>query len=329
MPAAAAFGLPLSSILILPFFIPMAILTRRSFLQISAAAGVAAATAPFASRLGATPAPFARSGAPRLRLSLTAMSFSRYFTINRGKAVAVAPDKALDVFKFVDYCAAHGCDAEPTTYFFAEETDEFLARLRRHCFLRGVSITSAPISNNFSLPKGPAREQDIAHVKRWIDRAVVLGAPQVRVFVGQTDASSREEADKLVIAGLEECGDYAGRHGIILCVENHDVTNTAARLLPIIKAVKNSFVGLNLDPGMAVADPYQEFAACLPYAVNIHVKTDLNVAGKRQPMDFPRIARLLRDGGYQGWVALKYESQEDPYVAVPRTLQDMKPLFAG
>lgn len=304
-------------------------ISRRSFLQISGAAGLACAGSPFASRLPATPAPFARSGAPRLKLSVSAMSFARYFTYNRGKAVAVAPDKALDVFKFVDYCAAHGCDAEPTTYFFTEETDEYLVRVRRHCFLRGTAITSAPISNNFSLPKGPARDQDLAHVKRWIDHAAVLGTSQVRVFIGQTDALSREEADQLVIAGLEECGEYAGKRGVFLAIENHDVTNTAARLLPIVKAVKNSWVGLNLDAGLAVADPYQEFATCLPFAVNIHLKTDLTVAGKREPMDFPRIARLLRAGGYQGWVALKYESQEDPYVAVPRALEAMKSAFVG
>jgi hydroxypyruvate isomerase len=36
----------------------------------------------------------------------------------------------------------------------------------------------------------------------------------------------------------------------------------------------------------------------------------------------------LRDGGYQGWIALEYEAKEDSAVAVPRYLQEMKALFA-
>jgi hypothetical protein len=60
----------------------------------------------------------------------------------RGKANPKVPaGKATDMFRFLDFCAAHGVDAEPTTYFFAEETDAYLLRLRRHAFLRGVALS--------------------------------------------------------------------------------------------------------------------------------------------------------------------------------------------
>jgi len=39
--------------------------------------------------------------------------------------------------------------------------------------------------------------------------------------------------------------------------------------------------------------------------------------------------KILRDANYQGYVALEYESKEDPWTAVPRLLKQMKELFAA
>lgn len=300
--------------------------TRRDFLKLSATASLALAAGPL---VHATPAPLERGPKGRIRLSLKAISFGKYFPYNRGRKVEVPAEKALDVFTFIDYCAAHRVDAEPTTYYFTEDTNDYLMKIRRHAFLRGVSLTGAPISNNFSLPKGPERDKDLAHVKHWIDNAAALGAPQVRVFIGQTDKISRDEADKLAIAALEEYGDYAGRKGVFLSIENHDVTNTPARLLSIVKAVKNSWVGLNVDLQLDGDDQYNDVAKLVPYTTNVHLKSDIVMGGKRGPIDYKRLVNILRDGGYRGWVALKYEQQEDPYTAVPRFLDEMRAALAS
>jgi hypothetical protein len=41
-------------------------------------------------------------------------------------------------------------------------------------------------------------------------------------------------------------------------------------------------------------------------------------------MDLERVARLLREGNYQGYVALEYEAAPDPWQAVPLWLKKMK-----
>ena len=119
----------------------------------------------------------------------------------RGKPNAkVPPGKATDLFRFADYCAAQGCDgAELTSYFFAEESDDYLLKLRRHCFLRGIAISGTAIGNNFSHPKGPKRDEEIATTKKWIDRAALLGAPHIRVFAGNIPQGDNEAA------ALERC----------------------------------------------------------------------------------------------------------------------------
>jgi sugar phosphate isomerase/epimerase len=305
---------------------------RRDFLKLGTAAGLAAIAAPQSLSAAPDRGPFQRTGKPILRLSLAAYSFRDTFPIMRGKPnTKVPPGKAIDMFKFIDYCGAHGCDAEPTTYFFAEESDEYLLKLRRHAFLRGVALSGTAIGNNFSHPKGPKRDAEIALTKKWIDRAAVLGAPHIRVFAGVTKEIPRDEADKLVISALEECCDYAGKRGIFLGLENHDSIGSAATLLPMVKAVRSPWIGINLDSGnFRTPDPYKDFAECVPYSVNVQFKTEVqpSTASAKQPADFKRFTQLLRDGGYQGWVALEYEGKEDPAVAVPRHLDEMRRLFA-
>jgi sugar phosphate isomerase/epimerase len=305
--------------------------SRRELLKLGAAAGLATLAAPLVARAASPRGPFNRTGKPILRLSLAAYSFRDTFPIMRGKPNPKVPaDKAIDMFKFIDYCGAHGCDAEPTTYFFAEESDAYLIKLRRHAFLRGVALSGTAIGNNFSHPKGPKRDAEIELTKKWIDRAAVLGAPHIRVFAGVTKELPRADADKLVISALEECCDYAGKKGVFLGLENHDSIGSAATLLPMVKAVQSPWIGVNLDSGnFRTADPYQDFAECVPYSVNVQFKTEVHPAGgAKVPADFKRFTKLLRDGGYQGWVALEYEGKEDPATAVPRHLEEMRALFA-
>jgi len=313
--------------------------TRRDFLKLSTAAGLAAAVTPLASRAANDPGPYHRTGKPTLRLSLAAYSFRENFPLMRGKPnTKVPPGRETDLFRFADYCAAQGCEGtELTSYFFAEETDEYLLRLKRHCFLHGIPISGTAIGNNFSLPKGPKLDAEIATTKKWIDRAALLGAPHIRVFAGivPKDAAkdlSRAAADKMVIESLAECGEYAAKRGIFLGLENHDSIGSAATLLPMVRTVNNPWVGVNLDSGnFRTADPYRDFAECVPYAVNVQFKVEVHPAGASAsgPADLKRHTQLLRDGGYQGWVALEYEAKEDSAVAVPRYLAQMRELFAG
>ncbi len=307
--------------------------TRRTFLQLAGAAAVAAAATPLSLGAPPSPGPFRRAGRPRLRLSLAAYSFREFFPVNRGRPNPKAtPDRAMDMFGFIDYCAAHGCEGtELTSYFFAKESDDYLLELRRHAFLSGIAISGTAIGNNFSHPRGPKRDEQIAFTKQWIDRAALLGAPHIRVFAGVTRELERAEADKLVISALEECCDYAGKKGIFLGLENHDSIGSADALLPMVKAVNSPWLGINLDSGnFRTSDPYQDFARCVPYSINVQFKTEVHDgADGKKPADLKRFTRILRDGGYQGWVALEYEAAEDPKQAVPRLLQELNGILAG
>lgn len=272
--------------------------------------------------------PFKRTGKPRLQLSLAAYSFRDTFQHRD-------PAKRITMFDFVDYCADQRlAGVELTSYYFPEALDDaYLLKLKRHAFLRGVAVSGSAVGNNFVLPKGPPRDEQIAGVKKWIDRCALLGAPHIRVFSGPTSKDlPLADAKKLCIEALEECGDYAGKFGIFLGLENHGGTVAEPRdLLDIVQAVKSQWVGVNLDTGnFQTDDPYADLARCAPYAVNVQYKVEIHRRGQKENeiADMSRVMKILRDANYQGYVALEYEAKEDPWKTIPDWLQKMRAAMA-
>ena len=280
--------------------------------------------------------PIKRAGAPRLLLSLAGYSFREYFKdANHKRDAKPDPTKQIDLFQFIDYCAEHGCQGtELTSYYFPPTLDQdFLIRIKRHAFLRGIEISGTAVGNTFTFPAGPERDQEIANTKKWIDYAAIMGAPHIRIFAGAArPGMSPEEAKHLCIPAIEECCEYAGGKGIFLGLENHGgIVSTAEEILEIVRAVKSPWLGINLDTGnFRTDDPYADLVKIAPYAVNVQMKGEVQPRGKAvEPADLPRLVKILRDADYQGYVALEYESKEDPWTAVPRLLKQMKELFAA
>lgn len=219
--------------------------------------------------------PIVRSGPPRLRLGLAAYSFRDSFR---------DPAK-MDFMKFLDFCAAHGCDgAELTSYYFpADVSDAMLLAVRRHAFLRGVSVTGTAVGNTFALPDGPELEKEKAGVRQWIDRAAVLGAPHIRVFAGSAKGIDEAAARKQVIRSLEELGSYAATKGVWLGVENHGgVVATPDGLLEIVRAVQSpaeELYDLRKDPAQLVNVATQPDYASQRRDLAAQLERELKAAG--------------------------------------------------
>lgn len=274
--------------------------------------------------------PFERFGAPRLRLGLAAYSFRNYFKTTKGKPNEKVPaEEQIEMTGFIRFCAEQNCGgAELTSYFFDPEVgDDYLAECRHLAHVTGVEICGTAVGNNFSFPKeAPERAEQMDYVKKWIDRAAILGAPHIRVFAGKHPKGvTEEDAETNAAEALEEAGAYAGTKGVFLGIENHDSIGTADRLLRIVRAVKSPWVGVNLDTGnFRVEDPYPEIEASAPYAVNVQVKVNMKHGDAPEPADLERIGKILKDAGYQGYVTLEYEEDDNPFEAIPPVLDRMR-----
>lgn len=269
--------------------------------------------------------PLKRQGPSRFKLSLVGYSFRKYF--NEKDAA-----KKITLFDFVDYCAAQGFSAaELTGYYFPKPaTDEYLIKLKRHAYLHGVAISGTSVGHNFAQPKGPKLDEQIAATKKWVNAAAIMGAPYVRVFAAAGKGVPLADAQKQCIAALEECAEYAGTKGIFIGLENDQgITMDATQTLALVEGVKSPWFGLNLDLGnFHTADPYADVAKCAPYAVNVHCKVATHpIGGAKEPADYARQFKILRDVNYQGYIALEYEAELDPYQAIPDWMKKVKEQF--
>ncbi|MGQ9733145.1 MAG: sugar phosphate isomerase/epimerase family protein [Candidatus Zipacnadales bacterium] len=297
---------------------PLAKMSRRNLIARSVVGGLGVGL--LATAGGGAVEVLSRPTEPRLRWSCCAYSFRQYLQ---------GGNRRMSLEDFIHLCAGWGLEGvELTSYYFEATAPEYCHRLRRACFLAGLDISGTAIGNTLAVPPGEGRDRQVALVRQGVDLAVELGAPCVRVFGGPVPKdASLEQATAWVIETLREVEPHAAERGVFLALENHGgVTATADGLLQILQTVESEWVGANLDTGnFHSSDPYAEIARVAPYAVNVHLKTEVRVAGQpAQPADFARIARILREAHYSGYVSLEYEAREDPLTAVPRLVTDIR-----
>lgn len=298
---------------------------RRSFLRSCSLATASATVGAFGltKRASAIEA-IVRNGKPKFKFSVAAYS---YRDLLRGK------EPELTLADFIDDCARMNLEGtELTSYFFPQPvTNEHLRSLKQQCFRLGLDVSGTAVGNDFGHPERDERQKQIAHVKQWVDYAEILGAPVIRIFAGhQKKGVSPAQSHSLMVSAIEECCDYAGQHGVHLALENHGgPTATSEGLLAFVRDVKSPWFGVNLDTGnFRTADPYGDMAKAAPYALNVQVKVAISSAdGKKEPSNFKRIAKILRDSNYRGYVVLEYEEKDDPRKQCPRYIDELREVL--
>lgn len=288
----------------------MALVRRRDCLR-AIPLGAAAAFAG-----GAAPA-----GKARLKTAICAYSYRQ----------ALAR-KAMTYEDLVRLAVEHGVDGlDLTVYWFPSTSDEFLLPLRRLAYRNAVEIYSIAIRTDMCRPEPEAREKEVSEVRRWVDVAEKLGAGHIRVFGGNVPTGrTEEEAVVWVVETLKRSADYAGSKGVILGLENHGgITARAQRILEIVRKTDSPWVGINLDTGNFREDPYGQMEMCVPYAVNVQVKSEMRGPdGRAERQDWDRIGAMLAQAGYRGYLSLEYEAAEDPATAMPRLLAELRRVTA-
>jgi sugar phosphate isomerase/epimerase len=295
-------------------------LTRRGFAAASLAAPAAFAQAPQASK-----ARVIRQPGAAVRLALNAYSFNQPLR-----------DKSMDWNGVVDYCAQHGIYAlDATGYYFdtypKAPAPATIHALKRRAFLNGVTFCGTGVRNDFAVTDSAARTRDITMVKEWIEAASLMGASVIRVFSGGkvADGSTFDKTLEWMIPAFQECAAHGARHGVIVGLQNHnDFAKTAAETIRITEAVNSEWFGVILDVGsLRQADPYDEIARLLPYAVSWQLKESVFYGTKELPTDLARVKAIIDKGGYRGVLPIETLGAGDPKVKVARFIEQVRAVF--
>jgi len=138
-----------------------------------------------------------------------------------------------------------------------------------------------------------------------------------------------DDAFAWVIESIEKCLPHAERHGVVLALENHwGLTRTPEGVLRIVNAIQSPWLGALMDTGNFLEEPYPKLEQMAPKTVFVQAKTYFG-GGEwyTLELDYARIAKMLRDVNYRGYVSLEFEGKEDPATGVPKSLEVLRKAF--
>lgn len=323
--------------------------SRRSFLKssVTAAAGASAFTAA-APRLRAAEEVGSSAGvAAKARVQLAVSTYSYWHF----KATKVTVEEVVEK---VAALGVSGVDLlhrqmdlpekEPLT----TEHLSYLRRLKRQALGYGVSYCCLSIHQDFVDPDPTFLRQQVEHTKKCLDIAHELGVTCLRINSGRWNTIKsfddlmaargvepvlpgyrEDDGFKWCQQCLEDCLSHAEKSGVVLGLENHwGLTRTPAGLIRLTDAIRSPWLGVLMDTGNFLEDPYGKLEAIAPRTVFVQAKT---YPGGGEwytlDLDYPRIAGILARAGYRGWVSLEMEGKETADTAVPKSIALLRRAF--
>ena len=315
--------------------------SRRQFLATSLTA-TAAALVPAAPAAAAAPAPRRRP----IQLGISSYSYWHFRTAKVSIETVIEKTAALGVAG-VDILHRQMDIPEKEPLTAAHRS--YLQKLKRHAFRHGVDLICLSIHQDFVDPSADYRRQQVEHTIKCIEIASALGIPCIRLNSGRwnTIASfddlmkargeepilpghTEDEGFKWCQDAIEQCLPKAEECGVLLALENHwGLTSKPAGQLRLLNAIRSPWLGGLMDTGNFLEEPYEKLAAIAPKTVFVQAKTYFG-GGEwyTLDLDYPRIARILADANYTGYVSLEMEGKEDANTAVPKSIDMLRRAFA-
>ena len=262
--------------------------------------------------------------APNFKLSLAQWSIHKM--INEGGLDPYAfAEKAHDWgFEGLEYVSQlYNKELQPTNYG-PEAMANFVAKSLAESEKYGMQNLLIMIDGQGNLATTDTAERQAAvenHYK-WVDAAAALGCHSVRVnLAGSNDPEVWIPA---ATDGLSKLATYAATKNINVIVENHGgLSSNAGLLVQVMEAVNIDNVGTLPDFGnFCIAaewgasgrtcseeyDRYKGIEEMMPYAKAVSAKShDFGPEGQEIHSDYPRIMKLVKDAGYNGFVGVEYE----------------------
>lgn len=249
----------------------------------------------------------------------------------------------------IDEAARLGCEGVDILHRQMESEDNaYMQKLKRHAFLNGIDLICLSIHQDFVDPDPEKLKEHIEHTKHCIELAYAMGIPCIRLNSGRwgtvrsfddlmerrgleppIDGYDLDDAFKWCIDSIEKCLPKAEECGVVLALENHwGLTREPEGVLRIVNSIDSPWLQVMTDTGNFLENPYDKLKMMLEKTVFVQAKT-YHGGGEwyTLDLDYNRIARMLRETGYRGYVSLEMEGKEDAHSAVPKSIAMLRRAF--
>ncbi len=305
--------------------------TRRHLLQAGGASALTAACAV------PEPAPAPAPTGKRIRLGVSSYS---YWHFSKEK---------YPIEKVIDHAAEVGFDGVEILHRqMQDESIQYMNALKRQAWDAGLDLIMLSIHQDFVDPSAEKRQEAIDHTKRCIDLAHQMGIPAIRLNTGRwgtirsfddlMEANGQEppiegytddDAIGWCVDSIRECLPHAAEAGVVMGLENHWGLSTSVDvLLRIHQEVGDPWLGINMDTGNYVGDPYPQIEQLAPHANIVQAKTyPGGGVWYTLDLDYQRIANILRDAGFEGYISLEMEGEAPAEQAVVDSYRILRDAF--
>ena len=302
--------------------------SRRAFIQTGLTSSVAAAILPgFKIQTMVEPK-------PRIKLSISSYSYWHF------------KEKKFPIETVIDEAAKLGVEGIDILHRQMESEDKnYINKLKRHAFVNGIAFTCLSIHQSFVSPDKEVLGKEIEHTIRCIALAAEMGIPCLRLNSGRwgtiksfdelmknrgiepiLPGYTEDDGFKWCIDSILQCLPAAEKYGILLALENHwGLCSTPEGQLRIKKAIDSPWLGILMDTGNFLENPYSKLEMIAPYTSFVQAKTYYG-GGEwyTLDLDYKRIISILQKVNYQGYISLEYEGKEDAATAVPKSIEMLR-----
>ena len=206
-------------------------------------------------------------------------------------------------------------------------TPAYLKELRAAVQHAGSHVVDLPAGGDASLydPDAKKRAAAVEDGKKWIDVAIALDCPSVRLNISGAKGVKPDAA--LTADGLGAIAKYGASKNVVVNLENDDPeTEDAFFIVKVIDRVNSPWLRALPDfcNSMLKGDEkfnYDAVTAMFQRSYNIaHLKDSEVDNGKVYRVDVGRTFAIAKASGFKGYYSAEFEGEGDAYVGVAKLI---------
>lgn len=219
---------------------------------------------------------------------------------------------------------------EPLSAHFPSTDPGYLHQLRTACAKAGVRVVDIAVGarESFYDPDDARRNEAVSYAKHWVDVAVGVGSPSVRVHIGGVRGVEPDVAR--AADSLSRIAEHGRNRNVVVNLENDNlVSEDAFFIVKVIDRVGSPWLHALPDFGNSAltgepAFNYDALAVMFRHAYNIsHMKdSETGPGGKLYTVDVARIFRIARARDYRGYFSMEWDTVGDPYQGTHRLIEE-------